>query len=132
MILSPMLFILVMDILGCIVAKSRPLQHRISLYADDVVLFLQPRESEIHTMINILKLFGEASGLKTNIQKSSVYPIRCGEEELITLHGQLPCELSSFPCKYLGLPLSLKNSPEPRCNPLLTEWLINCLGGKRI
>jgi hypothetical protein len=49
--LSPMLFILVMDVLGHMISKAaseglllplsrRPLQHRISIYADDVVLFL--------------------------------------------------------------------------------------------
>jgi hypothetical protein len=35
-----------------------------------------------------------------------MYPIRCGEE-VVTLQELLPCEISSFPCKYLGLPLSL-------------------------
>ena len=51
--LSPMLFILVMDVLCYLVKKAadeallqplsrRTLQHRISLYADDVVIFLQP------------------------------------------------------------------------------------------
>jgi hypothetical protein len=108
-----------MDILGCIVAKadeegqlqplsSKPLHHMISLYADDVDLFFHPRENEIHTVLGILNLFAEALGLKTNIQKSMVYPIRYGQEELMTLHDWLPCELASFPCKYLCLPLSLK------------------------
>jgi hypothetical protein len=128
--LSPMLFILVMDILGCIVAKvdeegqlqplsSKPLHHRISLYADDAVLFSHPRENEIHTVLGILNLFGKASGLKTNIQKSSVYPIRCGQEELMTLHDWLPCELASFPCKYLGLPLSLKKLSKNQVQPII-------------
>jgi hypothetical protein len=51
--LSPMLFILVMDVLGYLITQAardgllqplstRNLQHRISLYADDVVLFLRP------------------------------------------------------------------------------------------
>jgi hypothetical protein len=85
--LSPMLLILTMDVLGHLVSKvedtrllqpltTRPLQHRLSLYADDVVMFLHPRESDIQVMLNILKLFGEASGLIANIQKSNVYPIR--------------------------------------------------------
>lgn len=120
--LSPMLFILVMDVLGHLVAKAeeeglleslshRPLQHRISLYADDVVLFLHPNERDIQMVFNILQLFGEASGLKTNVQKTSVYPIHCGDEEMACLKEQLPCEVSSFPCNYLGLLLSLKNCP---------------------
>jgi hypothetical protein len=73
-----MLFILVMDVLGHMVAKaaadgmlqplsSRALQHRISLYADDVVLFLRPEATDITVTMGILQLFGEASGLKTNL-----------------------------------------------------------------
>lgn len=107
-----------MDVLGWLISKadlenllhplaSRPLQHKVSLYADDVIMFLHPKESDIQLVLKILEIFGKASGLKTNIQKSSVYPIRCGEEEVATLQECLPCEISSFPCKYLGLPLSL-------------------------
>ena len=113
-----MLFILVMDVLGHMVAKaaadvllqplsSRALQHRISLYADDVVLFLRPEATDIAVIMNILQLFGDASGLKTNLQKSNVLPIRCGHTELALVQELLPCALMDFPCKYLGLPLSL-------------------------
>jgi hypothetical protein len=113
--LSPMLFILVMDMLGFLVAKaeegllqplsSRPLHHRISLYADDVQI-----------VMSILKLFGEASGLVTNVQKSRIYPIRCSEE-VVALQQHLPCEISSFPCTYLGLPLSLKRLSRGQVQP---------------
>ena len=58
--LSPMLFILVMDVLGHMVSKAanegllqplsrRVLQHRIPLYADDVVLFLRPEAGDIQS-----------------------------------------------------------------------------------
>jgi hypothetical protein len=56
---------------------------------------------------DILQLFGEASGLYNNNQKSSVYPIRCHEDNLEVIQQFWPCEISSFLCKYLGLPLSL-------------------------
>ena len=59
--------------------SGRNLQHQISLYADDVVLFLQPDVSDISVTMDILKNFGEASGLNTNLQKSSALPIRCGD-----------------------------------------------------
>lgn len=42
-------------------------QHRISLYADDVVLFLRPVAAELNMVIRILDLFGEATGLKANV-----------------------------------------------------------------
>jgi len=80
-----MLFILVMDVLCYMVQKAadenllqplarRALQHRISLYADDVVIFLRPA-TDMDITLDILHLFGNASGLVTNIQKSSVLPI---------------------------------------------------------
>jgi len=83
--LSPMLFILVMDVLYYLVRRAseegllqplarRNLQHRFSLYADEVVIFLQPSVSDISITLDILQLFGEASGLKTNVQKSTVSP----------------------------------------------------------
>jgi len=88
--LSPMLIILVMDVLGQLIAQAaregllqpllaRNMQYRISLYADDVVLFLCRLASDISMTMDILKIFGEASGLNTNLQKSSVPPIRCGD-----------------------------------------------------
>jgi hypothetical protein len=71
--LSPILFILVMDILARLVQKSledgflqplssRRLRHRISLYADDAVLFLKLDASDISLVIELLSLFEKASG----------------------------------------------------------------------
>ena len=78
--LSPMLFILVMDVLCHLVKKAadeqilqplarRALQHMISLYADDLVLFLQLSSSDIEIALDILQLFGNVSCLTTNLQK---------------------------------------------------------------
>ena len=73
-----MFFILVMDVLGRMISKAetegllmplsrRALQHRISIYADDVVLFLRPEAGDINLTMGILDLFGESIGLKTNL-----------------------------------------------------------------
>jgi hypothetical protein len=127
--LSPMLFIIVMDMLNLLITKateaglfqplsSRSIQHRISLYADDVVLFLRPAgANDIGLTLSILQLFGEASGLKTNIQKSSVTPIQCSPADLDTIQELLPCRLEHFPIKYLGLPLSLKKLTRAQLQP---------------
>jgi hypothetical protein len=74
---------------------------------DDVVLFIQSEESDIALTMDILHLFGISSGLKTNLQKSNVLPIRCEEQDLHVVQQQLPCALAVFPCKYLGLPLAI-------------------------
>ena len=76
------------------------------MYADDVVLFLRPSASDIEITLDILQLFGTASGLTTNLQKSSVLPLQCSEDDKVFLQESLPCQISEFPCKYLGVPLS--------------------------
>jgi hypothetical protein len=72
--LSPMLFILVMDVLSHLVQRASEdglLQLLSSLttpyvYADDAMVFLKPILTDIILTVNLLILFGNASGLKTN------------------------------------------------------------------
>ena len=78
------------------------------MYADDVALFLRPAVNDITLILDILQLLGEASGLKTNVQKSSVLPIQCSDDSISAIQNLLPCEILSFPCRYLGIPLSQK------------------------
>jgi hypothetical protein len=86
--LLPMLFIMVMDVLNSMVCKAvemgylQPLLRRghgqrISLYVDDVVIFLQSRRDELALTNELLRIFGNATGLVTNISKSSITPIQC-------------------------------------------------------
>jgi hypothetical protein len=104
-----------MDVLGFMIKKAeeenllqplarRALQHRISIYADDVIIFLRPLTHDIDTMLELLQIFESASGLKTNMQKSSVLLVQCQEEDEELINALLPCQLLDFPCKYLGLP----------------------------
>jgi hypothetical protein len=68
-LLSPMLFILVMDVLCLIFSKAeeagllqqlsnRKKLHRISIYADDVALFLLPTQNDISTTLISLTFLG--------------------------------------------------------------------------
>ena len=66
-----------------------------------------------------LQLFGEASGLKTNVQKSNVLPIRCAEENLALIQNLLLCEVLDFPCKFLGLPLTIKKLTKEQVQPII-------------
>jgi hypothetical protein len=81
-----MLFILAMEPLQRMLAvatdegllsriHSRSARARTSMYADDVGLFLNPIQSEIKIVSELLSDFGEASGLTSNIAKSVVFPI---------------------------------------------------------
>lgn len=115
--LSPLLFVLVVDCLGRLMDKAQrnnilsPLgnqlvKHRASIYADDVIIFLKPEMHDFGVVTEVLKLFGEATGLITNLAKSKILPIRCDGLDLTPLQLALGCQLASFPCTYLGMPLS--------------------------
>jgi hypothetical protein len=79
---SPLLFVAGMEVIIGLVGKAveesmyqnlariSALQ-RISVYADDVVLFLKPDNAELQATKEILTMFGEASGLKVNYRKTT-------------------------------------------------------------
>jgi hypothetical protein len=92
--LSPLLFILAMDCLVCMFSKAeeegllqqlsnRRKLHRISLYADDVALFVHPARTDLSITLGIFQFFGDASGLHNNAHKSNAIPIRCSEEDMM-------------------------------------------------
>ena len=54
---------------------------RLSLYADDVVMFIRSSWTDLWFVQEALRLFGEASGLKVNFTKSAAIMIRSNEEE---------------------------------------------------
>lgn len=103
------------------VGGSRGIPHRLSLYADDAAVFLTPVASYLHVIKQILQLFGEASGLHTNLAKSTILPIRCNTEEVQLITNELSCTVSAFPCKYLGLPLSLRRPSKANFQPLIDK-----------
>ena len=97
------------------------MKHRVSLYADDVALFIRPSPEDLSTTKEILQLSGEASGLRTNMQKSSIVPIRCDTEQLEVISSAMPCEVMDFPCKYLGLPLSIRKLTKADLQPMVDK-----------
>jgi hypothetical protein len=105
--LSPLLFIIVMDILHRLFLKAasdgllkrmRPsgVKFQCCFYADDVILFIRPSVQEATTVKHILSIFGEALGLHTNLEKCSVTPIYGGEEHLPEIVDILGCQVQNF------------------------------------
>ena len=79
--LSPMLFILIMKPLhkmvdfvarhGLLAPLARVgFQQRVSMFADDVMLFSEPMEVALEVSATIMYLYGENSGLHVNLLKS--------------------------------------------------------------
>jgi hypothetical protein len=125
-----MLFIIAMDVLHRMLAKGsrdgvlRPMQlqeikFRCSLYADDIILFIRPSVQEARVVKEILRVFGEASGLKTNLAKCSVTPIFGEEDVLSEIVAILGCQIQEFPIRYLGLQLSTKKLPKAHVHSIV-------------
>lgn len=81
--LSLMLFIIAMDVLHRLLLKAvqegvlrrmpvPEIKFQFSLYVDDVILFIRPTVQEAMAIKEILSIFGQASGLHTNLAKCSV------------------------------------------------------------
>ena len=66
-------------------------------------------------------MFGETTGLITNIQKSSVTPISCNNNDLDSLLADIPMTRSTFPIKYLGLRLSISRLKKIEFLPLIEK-----------
>jgi hypothetical protein len=85
---------------------------------------------DITLVLDVLQLFGKASGLQTNVQKSSVLLIRSDEHSLLTAKELLLCEFTDFPFKYLELPLSLKKLTKPQVQSIVDKMTSMLLGWK--
>jgi hypothetical protein len=116
--LSPLLFIIAIDPLHRILERAtdigvlsplplREAKLRASLYADDAIVFMNPIKDELRSLLRILKAFGEATGLRINIDKCSISSIRCDDIDLDEVLASFNGERVQLPIKYLGLPLFL-------------------------
>lgn len=116
--LSPLLFVIVMDVLNSLLIEAdrrgslSPLpgdviKHRASVYADDLVIFARPTTTDFVCIRQILELFAGASGLQCNLDKCTITPIRCTQAEINEVLSVFPCRTQEFPTSYLGAPLAL-------------------------
>lgn len=114
-LLSPMLFVIVMDALsrlmdravnggyvsGFSVVTSKVSSLMIShlLFADDTLIFYDANYNHIENLRSVFTWFEVVFGLKVNLSKSEMIPVG---EALVHILG---CKQSTLTMKYLGLPL---------------------------
>lgn len=98
-----MLFVLIMEVLNHLISwldqhgfltplNINTLPSRISLYADDVVMFVVPRADDLLVVKAVVEMFGKASGLFSNLDKSMATPICCSEQEMTLVCDSLSCK----------------------------------------
>lgn len=128
--LSPMLFILAIDPLQRIIEHAaqqgllqpvlpKQAKLRCSLYADDAALFANPTPIELARLQKILVVFNECSGLRVNMSKTEIFPIRMQASMIHMVVQNFPGKINNFPRKYLGLPLHTRKLRKIEVQPLI-------------
>ncbi|GJV60665.1 RNA-directed DNA polymerase, eukaryota [Tanacetum coccineum] len=113
--LSPFLFILIMESLhlsfnnvvnaglynGIQIDESLNLSHL--FYADDVIFVGKWNSSNLSTIVNVLKWFYLASGLKINLNKSKLMGIGISHDVVASAAKSIGCSILHTPFNYLGV-----------------------------
>ena len=118
--LSPLLFLLIMEVLSWILKKIEDsgllcgfhvglvnsIGVRIShlLFADDTILFCDASREQLLSIRLALSCFQAFIGLKVNVGKSEIVPV-VEVGNIGALANILRCRVGSPPMKYLGMPL---------------------------
>jgi mannosylglycoprotein endo-beta-mannosidase len=90
-------------------------------YADDTLLILQACPRQLLALKEILKVFGEATGLKVNYSKSCLLPINIDDYHLQFLANTFGCSVGSLPFAYLGLPLGTSRPTFQDLSPIVDQ-----------
>jgi hypothetical protein len=69
--------------------------HRLSLYADDLFIFIKPTAHDLRLVQKILTAFAGASGLHTNTSECQFTP--CTEEQIQLVQQLFRVSLFTFP-----------------------------------
>lgn len=107
--LSPLLFAIAIEPLSIALRTSQlfrgilrgDTEYRVSLYADDLLLYLSNPVSAVPHILSILRDFGSFSGYKLNYQKSEFYPVNNSANQIT--QAELPFHISASGFRYLGI-----------------------------
>lgn len=107
--LSPLLFALAIEPLA-MALRSNPLikgivryghEHKVSLYADDLLLYVSDLSVSVPAALTIIKSFGHLSGYKLNLNKSELMPLNVAAKKS-PLHN-LPFRIAHDGFIHLGV-----------------------------
>lgn len=135
--LSPLLFALAVEPLAIWLRSENRFEgitrhgqlHKLSFYADDLLLYISNPASSIPIILDIFKKFGKYSGYKLNLTKSDYIPVNPAADYLP--QSSLPFRKATNGFKYLGVHVTKSftelfsknfNSLLDRCKSDLTRW----------
>jgi hypothetical protein len=102
-----MLFVITMEVLNSLIKEAdrraalmplleTAIVHHLLLYADDLVVLLDPTQNNLLCLHQILYPFAGTSGLVTNIEKCVATPIWCIYDMVMTVQQAFLCIVTSF------------------------------------
>ena len=127
--MSPLLFAVAMEPLALALRQNTDIrgihrageEHKVSLYADDMLLYISQPLSSLPKLMVLLTEFGKLSGYRVNVQKSELMPV--GTTDDVTSLNSLPFKISPKKFKYLGVWITDKHKDLFAANyqPLLSN-----------
>uniref|UniRef100_A0A671TSK6 Reverse transcriptase domain-containing protein n=1 Tax=Sparus aurata TaxID=8175 RepID=A0A671TSK6_SPAAU len=110
--MSPLLFAIAIEPLSIALKSSScftgifraGLEHRVSLYADDLLLYVTDPIGCVDNILQILTTFGSFSGYKLNISKTECFPVNNAAKRISA--EALPFRLAHNSFRYLGINIS--------------------------
>lgn len=125
--MSPLLFALAIEPLAISFRSNKHIigitrnniEQRVSLYADDLLLYISKPDISIPTVLSILEHFGRISGYKLNYTKSELFPLNLAVQQYPLT--RFPFRIVSDCFTYLGIKITAKFGNLFKCNftPLL-------------
>jgi hypothetical protein len=79
---------------------------KLSLFADDMILYLRDPKNCTKKLLEIINSFGKVAGYKINIQKSVTFLYTTNKQTEKEIRGTIPFTIASKTIKYLGINLS--------------------------
>ncbi|GJV07145.1 RNA-directed DNA polymerase, eukaryota [Tanacetum coccineum] len=87
--------------------KGLPIDSSLTLshlfYADDAVFVGKWDKQNVATLVNVLKCFFLASGLKINLHKSKLMGIGIPHEEVLSAVESIGCSTFDVPFNFIGV-----------------------------
>ena len=107
--LSPLLFAIAIEPLALAIRQDSSikgidrggLECKISLYADDLLLYISDPLLSLPQLLGTLENFGKISGYKINLQKSELMPINVSADNIAL--SSTPFKINTKKFKYLGI-----------------------------
>lgn len=127
--LSPLLFALFIEPLAIAIRqntnikgiRSQTSEHKINLYADDILLYLEKPDSSLHEVFELIKKFSQISDYAINWSKSIVMPLSTNSWNPADQNLNYNIPVGNI--KYLGINISPKLTELTKLNhtPLLAK-----------